>query len=257
VEYEDRVTISTPEGVDLDLRLAGLGSRFVAQTIDLVIEAALIVAAGLALVGPDAFSEGSVASGLGAAAFSVVFFLVILGYDILFEVLASGRTPGKRWTGLRVVRTGGEPIRFLASAIRNLFRLIDFLPFSYLIGSIAILATRRNQRLGDLAAGSLVVRERGGELGRGRRRRSAPAPVPAPPPQAYADLVWDVSGITREELGAVRSFLERREGLTWDARRGLARTLAGRLRARVPGADPSLSDEGFLERLAAVKSARG
>jgi uncharacterized RDD family membrane protein YckC len=249
VEYEDRVTIATPEGVDLDLRLAGLGSRFAAQTIDLVIEAVIIVAAGFALVGGDAFSEGSVASGLGAGVFSVVFFLVILGYDILFEVLASGRTPGKRWTGLRVVRTGGEPIRFLASAIRNLFRLVDFLPFGYLVGSIAILATRQNQRLGDLVAGTLVVRERGGEL-----RRRETQPPPAPPD---ADLAWDVSAITPEELGAVRSFLARREGLTPDARASLAGTLADRLRAKVPGAEATLSDEGFLVRLAAVKSARG
>jgi uncharacterized RDD family membrane protein YckC len=257
VEYEDRVTIATPEGVDLDLRLAGLGSRFAAQAIDLVIESAIIVATGFALVGADAFSEGSVASGLGAAAFSIVFFLVILGYDVLFEVLASGRTPGKRWTGLRVVRTGGEPIRFLASAIRNLMRLVDFLPFAYVVGSIAILATGRNQRLGDLAAGSLVVRERGGELGGGRRRGRGALPPPPEAPPSYADLAWDVSGITQEELGAVRSFLDRREGLTRDARSRLARTLAGRLRAKVPGADASLSDEGFLERLAAVKSARG
>jgi uncharacterized RDD family membrane protein YckC len=257
VEYEDRVTIATPEGVDLDLRLAGLGSRFSAQAIDLVIEAVLIIAAGLALEGADAFSEGAVASGVGAAVFSVVFFLVILGYDVLFEVLASGRTPGKRWTGLRVVRTGGEPIRFLASTIRNLFRLIDFLPFSYLVGSISILVTRRNQRLGDLVAGTLVVRERGGELGRRRRRGSQLPPVPAAPPDVFADLPWDVSAITQEELGAVRSFLERREGLTWEARAKLARTLAEQLRAKVPGADASLAHEGFLERLAAVKSARG
>jgi uncharacterized RDD family membrane protein YckC len=251
VEYEDRVTIATPEGVDLDLRLAGLGSRFAAQAIDLVIEAVLIVAAGLALVGADAFSEGSVASGVGAGVFSIVFFLVILGYDVLFEVLASGRTPGKRWTGLRVVRTGGEPIRFLASAIRNLFRLIDFLPFSYLIGSIAILVTRRNQRLGDLVAGTLVVRERGGDV---RRRGTQEQPAAAP---SYDDLAWDVSAITQEELGAVRSFLARRDGLTPDARASLARTLDERLRAKVPGAEATLSHEGFLERLAAVKAGRG
>src|SRR5918996_1968770 len=140
--YDDRVTIATPEGVDLDLRLAGLGSRFVATTIDLLIQSAIIVAAGLALVGVEIFSEDSVVSGVGAAVFAIVFFLVIAGYDILFEVLASGRTPGKRWTGLRVVRTGGQPVGFLTSSIRNLMRLVDFLPFSYLVGIVAILATR-------------------------------------------------------------------------------------------------------------------
>jgi uncharacterized RDD family membrane protein YckC len=251
VEYEDRIRIETPEGVDLDLRLAGLGSRFVATVIDLLIQSGVVIVAGLALVGVEIFSEGAATSGLGAAVFSVVFSLVILGYDILFEVLASGRTPGKRWTGLRVVRTGGQPVRFLTSAIRNLVRLVDFLPFSYLVGAVAILATPRNQRLGDLAAGTLVVRERGG-VDATRRPPSIPQPT-----VADAELAWDVSAVTAEELAAVRSFLERREQLTWDARAQLARALAGPLRRKVAGAGVPEVDERFLERLAAVKAARG
>lgn len=251
MEYEDRIRIETPEGVDLDLRLAGLGSRFVATVIDLLIQSGVVTIAGLALVGVEIFSEGSARSGLGAAVFSVVFFLVILGYDILFEVLASGRTPGKRWTGLRVVRTGGQPVRFLTSTIRNVVRLVDFLPFSYLVGAVAILASPRNQRLGDLAAGTLVVRERGG-VDAPRRAPSIPQPA-----VAGAELAWDVSAVTAEELAAVRSFLERREQLTRDARSQLARTLAGRLRGKVAGAGVPELDERFLERLAAVKATRG
>ena len=246
--YDDRVTIATPEGVDLDLRLAGLGSRFVATTIDLLIQSAIIVAAGLALVGVDIFSEDAVASGVGAAVFAVVFFLVIAGYDILFEVLASGRTPGKRWTGLRVVRTGGQPVGFLTSSIRNLMRLVDFLPFSYLVGIVAILATRRNQRLGDVAAGTLVVRERVGDVRR--------APAVLPPSALESGVAWDVSAITADELAAVRSFLERRGGLTAGARALLAERLAERLREKVPGAGAGESNEAFLERVAAEKTAR-
>jgi uncharacterized RDD family membrane protein YckC len=251
VEYEDRVRIETPEGVDLDLRLAGLGSRFVATVIDLLIISGIVLAVGLALAGVENLAEGSVGTGWGAAVFSVVFFLVILGYDILFEVLASGRTPGKRWTGLRVVRTGGQPVRFLTSAIRNLLRLVDFLPFLYLTGSVSILATRRNQRLGDLAADTLVVRERGGVDVTARR------PFVAQTGELDVELAWDVSAITVEELSAVRSFLERRGQLTPDARVQLARTLAGRLRGKVAGAAMPEADERFLERLAAVKAARG
>jgi uncharacterized RDD family membrane protein YckC len=250
VEYEDRVRIETPEGVDLDLRLAGLGSRFVATLIDLLIQGSVVIGAGLALVGVEIFAEDSVASGIGAAVFSIVLFLVILGYDILFEVLASGRTPGKRWTGLRVVRTGGQPVRFLTSAIRNLLRLVDVLPFGYLVGAVAILVTPRNQRLGDVAAGTLVVRERVGEARTGTPRPVAPAAF-------EAALAWDVSGVTREELSAVRRFLERREGLTPEARRHLATTLARQLRPKVAGAPDTRSDERFLEEVAAVKAARG
>jgi uncharacterized RDD family membrane protein YckC len=248
VGYDDRVTIATPEGVDLDLRLAGLGSRFVATTIDLLIQSAIIVAAGLALVGVDIFSGESAVSGVGAAVFSVVFFLIIVGYDILFEVLASGRTPGKRWTGLRVVRSGGQPVGFITSTIRNLLRLVDFLPFSYLVGIVSILVTRRNQRLGDVAAATLVVRERVGDVRR----------APSVPPPAVLDtgLAWDVSAITGDELAAVRSFLERREGLTSEARALLAERLAETLRDKVPGAGGSAGSEAFLEQLAAVKAAR-
>ena len=246
--YDDRVTIATPEGVDLDLRLAGLGSRFVATTLDLLIQSVIVVAAGLALVGSDIFSGEVVVSGVGAAVFSVVFFLVIVGYDILFEVLASGRTPGKRWTGLRVVRTGGQPVGFITSTIRNLLRPVDFLPFSYLVGIVSILVTRRNQRLGDVAAGTLVVRERLGDV---RRAHSAPSPA-----VLDAGLAWDVSAITGDELAAVRSFLERRDGLTSEARALLAERLADRLREKVPGAGGSGGSESFLEQLAAVKSAR-
>ena len=97
---------------------------------------------------------------VGAALLALVSFAVVTTYDILFEVFASGRTPGKRMNGLRVVRSGGEPVRFVTSAIRNALRAIDFLPFAYVIGAVTILATRNNQRLGDIAAGTLVVRER-------------------------------------------------------------------------------------------------
>ena len=110
------------------------------------------------------------------ALFSIVFFLVFFGYDVLFEVRSRGRTPGKRWTGLRVVRTGGQPVTFVPSCVRNVMRLVDFLPALYAIGMLSIFVTPRNQRLGDLAAGTLVMRDRpGGMRARSRRRARARA----------------------------------------------------------------------------------
>jgi uncharacterized RDD family membrane protein YckC len=249
VEYEDRIRIPTPEGVDLELTLAGVGSRFTSALVDLAIQLALLVSFGLLfLLGFDSLGG----SGLGAAVFAVLSFLLFAGYDIVFEVYASGRTPGKRLNGLRVVRSEGSPVGFLTSAVRNVLRLIDFLPTLYVVGIVTILATPRNQRLGDLAAGTLVVRERlGAQPGRWR-----PEEVGAPA-RGPGWTSWDVSGVTRDEVVAVRRFLERRHELTPEARTRLGAELAAALRPRVPGIPESMQGEAFLEQLAAAKRARG
>ena len=186
--------------------------------------------------------------GWGAFAFSIILFVLIFGYDILFEVLSSGRTPGKRLNGLRVVRVGGFPVGFLSSAIRNTLRLVDFLPAAYLVGCIAILASKRNQRLGDIAAGTLVVRER-------KATSTLPPPRPVDVKPAYPS--WDVGTITAVELQTVRQFLDRRSSIDSQARSQLAQTLAERLRPKVGGAPSELRGEDFLEAIVAAKSTRG
>ncbi len=156
VSYEDRISIPTPEGVELELVLAGVGSRLVGSLVDFLIKAVLLFA--LWLVSAVAAED---AGGFFIALTIIASFLVFWAYDVAFETLASGRTPGKRAAGLRVVRMGGEPVGFLASAVRNLLRLVDMQPgFLFAVGAITILFSQRNQRLGDLAAGTLVVRER-------------------------------------------------------------------------------------------------
>ena len=247
MEYEDRVTIQTPEGLDLELSLAGVGSRFTAALLDFLIQNAIVIAAVFAFVGIELFAGG--VRGLGGGIFALVLFFVIFGYDVLFEVFASGRTPGKRATGIRVVQSGGEPVGFLTSAIRNALRLVDFLPFMYTVGIVSILVTRRNQRLGDLAAGTLIVRER-------RHERRAVAAARAGLAEADAHAAWDVSAVTAEEHAAVRSFLERRGELEDAARADVARALADALRAKVV-AGRDAGDETFLETVAAVKARRG
>ena len=164
-------------------------------------------------------------------------------------MLASG-TPGKRWTGLRVVRAGGQPVGFLTSSVRNVLRLGDILPFvvPYVVGCASILATRRNQRVGDVAAGTLVVRERVGVRPR----------VDATLPELRSSAAtWDVSAITSEELAAVRNFLVRRDDLELGARSDVASALAARLKPRVAGVPEYMNPESFLEQLAAAKSLRG
>jgi uncharacterized RDD family membrane protein YckC len=246
MEYEDRVRIATPEGVDVELTLAGIGSRFIAAILDLIVQGAVLLAAAILLgvIGGDG-------SGLAVAIFSIVFFLVFFAYDVLFEVRSRGRTLGKRWTGLRVVRSGGRPMTFVPSCVRNVMRVVDILPVLYGIGVITIFITARNQRLGDLAAGTLIVRERPG----GVRAHSAPGELTVAVAPGSAGG-WDVSAVSARDVGTVRQFLGRRAELDAGARAELADELERRLRPLVAGAPEHLGAEEFLERLAAAKADR-
>jgi uncharacterized RDD family membrane protein YckC len=241
--FEDRLTLDTPEGVQLELTLAGVGSRFAAGLIDFLIQALILVALWVLLVQIIGIDPG--ASGFAVAIVILSSFILFMGYDVAFEVLNAGRTPGKRANGLRVVRESGAPVNFSSSAVRNVMRLIDILPAWYLIGISSILITKRNQRLGDLAGGTLVVRD----------RRALPPELHIPPSQA--SQAWDTSAIRPDELDTVASFLARRYQIDHGARVQLARELAGRLRPRVGGSVTAESDELFLERLVAAKRGKG
>jgi uncharacterized RDD family membrane protein YckC len=246
VELDDRIVIATPEGVDLELTLAGVGSRFAAALVDTIVQG--LVMLGLAIV----LLLGL--GGLGRAIYYVAAFLVWFGYHVLFEVLASGRTPGKRWTGIRVVRVGGHPVTFLPSATRNILRLVDALPAVYLVGCVSILVTQRNQRLGDLAAGTLVIRDRRAADRPELPRRSYDFTASSAGPDEVA--AWDVSAVTAEELAAVRRFLERRHELDPHARHHLAWQLFDRLRPKTAGVPEGIAGERFLELLERAKAAR-
>lgn len=266
------MSIATPEGVDIDLTLAGVGSRFVATFLDQLVQSAVLLALALAAGLAGAGGGGGAGTGsseldgggddLALAAVAVtalLLFAVQFGYHVLFETLASGRTPGKRWTGLRVVTTGGGPVSFLTSVVRNLLRVVDFLPGFYGVAIVSVLASKHNQRLGDIAAGTLVVRERLGarpERRRHWRRRRAKAELAAQVPLSPDAGSWDVSSVTAEELATIRRFLERRTTLTPQSRSRLAHDLAVRLRPKVVGPPDDLHPELFLEELAAAKAAR-
>ena len=240
MQYEDTRTIATPEGVELRLRLAGVGSRFAAGMIDFAIKGAVVLVVAL-VVGVSLGGVPALVAGGAGLLFAMVMF------DILFEVRAGGRTPGKRVLGLRVVLADGRPVGLRASAVRNVLRLVEGLPLSYVPAIVSILATSSNQRLGDLAAGTVVVHE--------ARAGKAPAAAPAPAAAAYTET-WDVSAVTDRELAAVRDFLRRRDEFTPAARQAVAERLAGALSGRVAGARDGLPPERFLEDLAAAKASR-
>jgi uncharacterized RDD family membrane protein YckC len=244
VELDDRITIPTPEGVELDMQLAGLASRFIAGIADLIIQVLLVV--GLALL------MGAVTGGGPAdlAAFLIGVFLIWFGYPIGFEVLARGRTPGKRFTHLRVVRENGRAVDLPASAIRNFMRLVDGLPLLYIPTIIMIPVSRRNQRPGDWAAGTLVVREN-------PRPRAQPSTQVVAPNMIESWQSWDLTGVTDADIATVRRFLGRRDTLDRTARAELGRRMADALSAKVAGAPHDGNAERFLETLVEAKSRRG
>jgi uncharacterized RDD family membrane protein YckC len=240
VQLDDRITIATPEGVAIEVVLAGLGSRFLARLLDSVIQILAILALAFAVGASDG-------SGVVTAVGFIGVFGVVFAYDVAFEVLNHGRTIGKAAAGIRVVGDSGEPVRFLASAIRNIVRIVDFLPIFYLVGSASIVATRHDQRLGDLAGGTVVARDRFPGLA----QPSAPITVT---PDAVA--TWDVSAIRPAEVHAVRQFLDRRLSLRWPARSYFAVDLANRLGPRVVGVPPNSHPEYVLEGIVVAKQQR-
>jgi uncharacterized RDD family membrane protein YckC len=241
VLLDDRVTIATPEGVSLELVLAGVGSRFVARLLDTLIQGSIIIALALAIA-------YTAAPGIVRALAQVVLFLVIFAYDVPFEVLNRGRTIGKVAAGIRVVGDRGEPVHFFASAIRTILRVVDFLPIFYIAGVITMVATERDQRLGDLAAGTLVVRDRFPGIATGA---GAPPTVPV-----EAVATWDVSAIDPAELATIHQFLDRRLTLPLPVRNHFAAQLAARVGPKVVGAPYGTHPEFLLEGVVVAKQAR-
>jgi uncharacterized RDD family membrane protein YckC len=248
VEYEDLISIATPEGVALTLTLAGLGSRAIALMLDWLVRLPILIAIALVFSGTD----------IGAIVFVLAEFAVFYLYDVLFEAYGGGRTPGKRWTSLRVLHVDGRAEGLGAAAVRNVIRLIDGLPLLYIPGVASIIATQRNQRLGDLAADTIVVREpRALKPPKATEAATHLPPPPGPAPAAWLPA-WDVTAITSEELAALRTFLGRRQHVEPAARAELAHRLAAGLAAKIPGVGLAPPDtERFLETVAALKSARG
>jgi uncharacterized RDD family membrane protein YckC len=227
---DPRDTVVTPEAVALFIDTAGLGSRMIALIVDSAIQAAVVIALAIVLANTG---QGTVVG----VFYIIALFVIVWGYYPLFEILWSGRTVGKRAQHLRVVRTDGQPAGAGSILVRNIIRIADFLPGFYAIGSISILLTRRNQRLGDLAAGTMVVRERA-------------APEPAPLDVSFpVDRRIDTAGITQRDYIVVRDFLQRRSTFDPSARAALAASIATPLREKV-GDDYSAHDEAFLEALA-------
>jgi uncharacterized RDD family membrane protein YckC len=246
MQYEDRLTIDTPEGVAIEITLAGLGSRIGAAMIDGLIQGVVIIALFIILALNGGFEDitSNDALLITAAITQVIAFAVLFFYYAVLEILWSGRSVGKRAFGLRVIDSSGGPVGVRASMTRNLLRIIDVLPFAYLIGTIAIISNKRNQRLGDLVGGTMVVRDETRVEGAARFTTSRQ-------PRG-----WDVAGVTDEDLIVVRSLLARWEEIAPAARERLATDVKDRVSKKIGGEDRSLPAYDFLLQVIAETGAQ-
>ena len=263
MSVNDTKSVITPEQVTVTYRLSGLGTRFAAMLVDTFIQVALIVAITLAfylLAGGDSSPADVVeweeeASAWIVALTVVVFFGILWCYFIFWETIWNGRTPGKRAAGIRVMRDGGHPMDFRAAFVRNIARYVDFLPFSYGVGALTVFLSRESKRLGDYAAGTIVVVD---------SSQTAAAPgLPWSQELPYTLLrdptLLNLRAISRERFGVVEQFLSRRVDLPENVRADLAGRIAKPLMVEIGMEVPAAEDysyETFLVELARAYRSR-
>jgi uncharacterized RDD family membrane protein YckC len=239
----EKLTIETPEQIDLEFPVAGLGSRGLALLVDTLIQLVVVIIVVIltSLVSPD-LSHYWATAGKWMTAI-VIFFMFCLywGYFAIFEVFWNGQTPGKRQAHIRVITSSGRPINAFEAIARNFLRAVDS-QLGYIVGAVAIAVDKRNRRLGDMVAGTVVVhelQEQGDSYWYGQHSTVATAPS-----------VEAIAAMTAQEFQLIETFLNRRLDLPYDQRQKTAVNIADRIGARlnVPPADRS-SPESFLEDL--------
>jgi len=268
-ETPDQLTIETPEQVAIRFPIAGIGSRFLALLADTAVQIIAYVVLFLVIflivtAVPGSFQDKATAGDKWfVAAIIVLFFLTYWGYFTLFEAFWNGQTPGKRFCKLRVIRDSGRQITLFESMTRNFIRVIDGFPSFYAVGIITMLCNRRNKRLGDFAAGTLVIHERAAEpplwVGSAARTITAGAfvpPPPSPPPldPDAVDLPADaVARLSPDDLNVIDHFFARAIDIDIPRRRALAERLARQMTAKM-GIEmpPTVTPERCLESIARI-----
>ena len=270
------LVIATPERVSFDYQVAGLGTRAIAQLLDLLILAGVLIA--VLLVG---VAVGAVAGSdtIGSLIEIVGSFMVVFGYFWVSESLWSGQTIGKKAFRLRAVGDRGEPLTFMQAGIRNVVRIVDFLPYGYGVGFVVMFANGKGKRLGDLAAGTIVVKDSdqvwlwqlagalravdpsglppqpGPQSGVTYQQASAAPPAYAAglPPSPYAPASAAEQALRRidpELRRFVSSYARRRPQLSLELRVQLASTVQPSLKLALPDVFAQSGPLAALDRLA-------
>ena len=236
----DKLTIDTPEQISIEFPLAGIGSRFMAIAVDVLIESAgyvlLLLLANFLL--PDLSKHWPTAWNWAAAVLIFVFFSVYWGYYAVFETLWKGQTPGKRLAGIRVIKDTGRPVTAYEAVARNLLRVVDQLPGMYAVGVITMFLNKKSKRIGDFVAGTVVVHERKQDSGVFFNTSSQPS------------TALEVSKLSNRELEVIETFLARRLDLSPELRRSTAQRLAQRISEKLGCHMPGHDHEDFLEAVA-------
>lgn len=244
----DQLKIDTPEQIALELPLAGIGSRFLAIAIDTLIQAALYLIVGVIfflILGLGASMVWYLPRSVGPAVGIFILFAIYWGYFAIFEILWNGQTPGKRFTGIRVIKESGRPINAFEAIGRNLMRAVDGLPGIYGVGLVCMMCNRQSRRLGDFVAGTVVVHEKPTEEVRptwntatesnSNSTSSLPGPAQA----------------TAEELVLIETYLSRRFELDPEVRLRTAIQIADRIKAKTGmESQPRQHVDDFLEAAA-------
>jgi uncharacterized RDD family membrane protein YckC len=271
------LVVATPERVSFDYQVAGLGTRGIAQLLDLLIVFGIMIAVLFFAAAAGAVLQSD---GIASLIDIIGIFVVVFGYFWVSEALWSGQTLGKRAFRLRVVGDRGEPMTFAQAGIRNVIRIVDFLPYGYGVGLAVLFINGKGKRLGDLAAGTIVVKDSDhvwlwqlpGARPAGPPAYPPPppapppnpsaggvqyavAPPPPPPPPASPYLGASQAELTLRRLDPelrrfVASYARRRPQLALGLRAQLASTIQPSLRAAAPAVFDESGPLAALDHLA-------
>jgi uncharacterized RDD family membrane protein YckC len=250
------LVVATPERVSFDYQVAGLGTRAIAQILDLLILTGVL--AGLYFA---AFAVG--AAGMNTAAYLIAVlgsFVIVFGYFWTCEAFWSGQTVGKKVFRLRAVGDRGEPMTFVQAGIRNVVRLVDFLPYAYGVGVVVLFVNGKGKRLGDLAAGTIVVKDSDHvmlwQLPGGRPTAANPVAtpsMPAPPTAPFAPATpaeMQLRALDPELRRFVTSYARRRPDLPLYLRAQLAGLVQSNLQSALPDVFAANGPLAALDHLA-------
>ena len=238
----DDYKVLTPEQVNISYSVAGLGTRFLALAIDMTIQSVLVFILAASFYAASFYGASNFWTTLEdwyMAIVIIIFALIYYLYFLIFELILKGRTPGKAALKIRVVRMDGRAVDVSGTVIRNLIRLIDFLPSFYAIGTICMFVNKDSRRLGDIVAGTIVIRD--------ERKVTLSAIM-----SEQARMTQTQTQLSDNEYALVRDFLARRKHLSKKVRHALAHEIANSIfeshqtsQERRDSEDP----EAFLESL--------